>query len=272
MNIPITDRWFACFKPRPAAKIRLFCLPYAGGSPLVFRNWAQRLPPSIEVCPVQLPGRGNRLKERPFTNMSDLVPAVAAALTNYLDKPFALFGHSLGAVTCFELTRRFAATHLPGPLHLLVAGCNAPQMRSEVPSMYNRPDSEFIEYLRELRGTPPEVLQHTDMLRLMLPMLRSDFEVSETYEYSVQPPVNCPITALGGTEDVEVTEAGLQAWREHTVESFAVDLLPGDHFFLHASEAKLVDILSRVLDSAAHSLEKSKRADGGGSSSALRSR
>jgi|SRR5580704_13375903 medium-chain acyl-[acyl-carrier-protein] hydrolase len=270
MNIPMTDRWFACFKPRPAAKIRLFCFPYAGGSPLVFRNWAQQLPPSIEVCPVQLPGRGNRLKDPLFTNMSELVPAVASALTNYLDKPFAFFGHSLGAVICFELTRRFAATQLPGPLHLLVAGSNAPDVRSEAPSMYDRPDTEFIQHLRDLRGTPHAVLQHPDMLRLMLPMLRSDFEVSETYKYSVQPAVDCPITALSGIDDLEVTQEGLRAWREHTLQSFTLNMLPGDHFFLHTSEAKLIELLARILDSATHRVERSKRPNSGGSSYAVR--
>jgi medium-chain acyl-[acyl-carrier-protein] hydrolase len=227
--------------------MRLFCFPYAGGGALIYRNWSNNLPSSVEVLPVQLPGRGNRILDAPFTEMSALVPATAESLLPYLDKPFAFFGHSMGAIISFELTRHLRRENGPQPVALFVSGGRAPQVPDEDPIKYNLPEPEFIEELRRLNGTPPEVLENSELLQLMIPLLRADFSLVETYEYASEPPLKCPIFAFGGLQDVDVKREQLEAWREQTTGHFLLRMFPGDHFFFHTSEAEILRILSLKL-------------------------
>ena len=246
---PITTPWIARFKPNKQAKLNLFCFPYAGGGAAIYRAWANFLPESIEVLAVQPPGRGNRLREAPMTDLSFLLQAIAVEITPYLDKPFAFFGHSMGALTSFELTHKLRAERGLEPAHLFLSGRRAPQIPDDDPAAtYNLPESEFIEELRRLNGTPPEVLGHSELMQLMIPLLRADFQVCQTYSYSVKPPLGCSITAIGGLQDKEVTREHLEAWRCHTSASFSLRMLPGDHFFLHTYESTLLQVISRCLN------------------------
>jgi medium-chain acyl-[acyl-carrier-protein] hydrolase len=153
----------------------------------------------------------------------------------------------MGAIICFELARYLRKRNLPAPLHLLVSGCDAPQIRDDGPFDFDLPEAEFIEKLRGLNGTPREVLEHEELMNLMIPLLRSDFAMTQTYVYSPEPPLDCPITVFGGTQDFEVTEESLAAWREQTTSSFALRMLPGDHFFLHATQSILLPLLTAQL-------------------------
>jgi medium-chain acyl-[acyl-carrier-protein] hydrolase len=224
--------------------MRLFCFPYAGGGASIFRGWAEQLPKYLEVCPVQLPGRGGRMMESPFCSLGPLIEALTQAMLPYLDIPFTFFGHSMGAIICFELARQLRRRLLPEPLHLFASGRNAPQIREEGPFDYDLPDPEFIEKLRGLNGTPKEVLEHPELIKLMLPLLRADFALIQTYVYSPEPPLDCPITALGGTQDMDISREHLEAWREQTRRSFTLRMLPGDHFFPHTTQSILLPILA----------------------------
>jgi medium-chain acyl-[acyl-carrier-protein] hydrolase len=227
--------------------LRLFCFPYAGGSAVIYRAWPQKLPHIVELLAVQPPGRGARLREAPFTSLMPLVEAVAEALLPQLDKPFALFGHSLGALLCFELARHLRRLERPQPSGLFVSGAGAPQLRSTKAPIHDLPDAELIEALREFEGTPDEVLDNAELMRLMLPLLRADFKVNETYAYKSEPPLACSITVFGGAQDDQVSRERLEAWREQTRAAFALHMLPGDHFFLHSSQELLLRELSREL-------------------------
>ena len=244
-----TPSWFTV-PPNGQAKIRLFCFPYAGGSSLIFRTWGKALGPSIAVCPAHLPGRERRLTEKPYTSARSLVDAVAEAIIPHLDRPFAFFGHSMGALISFELARQLRRLNMPSPLHLFLSGRAAPQRREFKESItYNLPAKEFAEELRRLNGTPREVLEHQELMELMIPLLKADFEICQTYNYTQEPALDCPITAFGGLSDHEATGEMIDAWREQTTRSFRLCMMPGDHFFLHSAQDRILTILLQELQS-----------------------
>ena len=227
-----SDSWISFRKPGPKTRLRLFCFPYAGAGALIFRTWSDCLPADVEVCPVQLPGRGTRMVERPYTQLSPLVEALAQALAPLLDRPFAFFGHSLGALVSFELARRIRRQYGVHPVRLFVSAGRAPQILHRGLPIHTLPDKEFLMELRRLNGTPSELLDHAELMELMLPLLRADFAVYETYQYSSEAPLNCPISAFGGLQDNKVSDSDLDAWRVQTSVSFSLRMFPGDHFFL----------------------------------------
>jgi len=166
---------------RTHAQMRLFCFPYAGGNAAAFQKWHRAFPDSIEVCSLQYPGRGNRMREPAFTNAIPLAHDVARALTSLLDLPFAFFGHSMGGLIAFEVAREFRRKQLPLPLHLFVSSVRAPQFPNRDRIAPDMPEPQFKEELRRLNGTPNEVLENKELMNLMLPMLRADFSVAHTY-------------------------------------------------------------------------------------------
>jgi medium-chain acyl-[acyl-carrier-protein] hydrolase len=234
-------------RPRPEARIRLFCFPYAGGSSQIFRNWPDNLSEEIEVCLLHLPGRGTRIHEPAHARLDALVDDVFKDIVPYLSKPFAFFGHSMGALVSFELARYLRRVQAPAPSQLFLSGRSAPQIPETDPPTYNLPEPEFIQAIRSLNGTPREVLEHPELMSLMIPLLRADFSVCQTYSYVVESPLSCPITAFGGLEDDEVACENLEGWRELTTSDFKLRMLPGDHFFLHSQEAAILRILSQEL-------------------------
>ncbi|MBD2083575.1 thioesterase II family protein [Trichocoleus sp. ST-U3] len=238
-----------CPKPNPLSSLRLFCFPYAGGGALNFRTWSQGLPVGVEVCAVELPGRGKRILEAPFTQALPLVQAIAHALLPYLDKPFAFFGHSMGALVSFEVARLLRREYGMSPVHLFVSGRSAPQLPLQEPPIHSLPQPAFIEELRRLNGTPKAVLENVELMELLLPILRADFAVLETYVYAAEPPLQCPITAFGGLQDVKVSVDRLEAWRQQTSAKFSLQMLPGDHFFVQSAQPLLLQFLSRELNS-----------------------
>jgi medium-chain acyl-[acyl-carrier-protein] hydrolase len=247
----IKSPWVSLKRPNPDAAVRLFCFPYAGGGATIYRNWQGGFPPSVEVCPVQPPGRGERLGERPFTRFKPLVEAAAQALRPFFDKPFAFFGHSMGALISYELAHLLRREGPAGPTHLFVSGHSAPHLRNRQVISYNLPEKEFIEELRRLDGTPKEVIEHPELLTLMIPLLRADFEVCETYPISEEPPLDCPVVAFGGAQDTEVPSDKIEAWRERTSGPFKMHILPGDHFFIHTAERAVVAKVARELSATA---------------------
>lgn len=257
MNIAVSS-WVTCPKPCPQVEVRLFCFPYAGGGTSVFHGWAAHLHPCIELYRVHLPGRENRITERPFTRLTAMVETLAEALRAHLNVPFAFFGHSMGALIGFELARQLRRWNEPGPTHLFVSGHRAPQLRDPDPPIHQLPEPAFVEELRRLNGTPEEVLADTELMQLVMPALRGDFAVCETYRYLEDDPVECPISAFGGVGDARVGHADLAAWRSQTSGAFVQRMLPGTHFFLHGARDLLLhaifEDLSWLFGRRAHGL------------------
>ena len=241
----IKNQWLVYHQPNPQAKQRLFCLPYAGANSNIFRSWPAALP-TVEICSVELPGHGGRSAEVPFSQFAPLIKVLVQHLRPHLDKPFAFFGHSLGALLSFELTRILTNEH--EPFHLFVSGCRAPQLplRSGR-TTYDLPEAEFIEELRSLSGTPKIILDDVNLMRLLLPMLRADLALDQTYTYIPGRPLACPISVFAGVDDSEVTRGEIEAWQEQTSASFSLRFFPGDHFFIHTSQGTLMQELSKKL-------------------------
>jgi len=204
------------------------------------------VPERLEICPVQLPGRENRIAEPSFTRLSLLVDAMTEALDPYFDLPFAFFGHSIGARIAFELTRELRRKNAFQPVHLFVSGSRAPHIPEPRP-LHLLPEHDFVRELRRFSGTPEAVMRSRDLMEMYLPILRADFAVDETYVYSEDNPLDCPISAFGGSEDKEANREELDAWRQHTLSSFTLQMFQGDHFFLKSSQSLLLDSISEVL-------------------------
>jgi surfactin synthase thioesterase subunit len=241
------DSWIAYRKPRPSSRMRLFCFPYAGAGALIFRTWQDGLPAEVEVCPVQLPGRGPRLMEPPFTQVAPLVEALTQALLPLLDKPFSFFGHSLGALVGFELARQLRRHYHLHPTRLFVSSAPAPHIRHRDLPIHTLPEVEFLAELHRLNGTPNELLEHKELMEIMVPLLRADFALYETYRCTPEPPLTCPLTAFGGLEDRKVSHGDLAGWRDQTSADFSLKMFPGDHFFLNTNQPLLLRALSQDL-------------------------
>jgi medium-chain acyl-[acyl-carrier-protein] hydrolase len=227
------------------------CFPYAGGGTSIYRGWGAQLPPYIELCAVRLPGREGRFAEPPLRCMDRLLAQLIEGLLPCLDRGFAFFGHSLGALVAFELARALRREGLPTPAHVFVSGRRGPQLpdarEPDEPALHALPDAELIAELRELGRVPGDASATSELLDLMLPTVRADLELAETYDYQDEEPLECPITAFGGLEDVAVSRECIAAWRVHTRNRFALHMLPGDHFFLHAMASPILAAVVREL-------------------------
>ncbi len=214
----------------------------------MYSAWGSLLPPEIQVCPVQLPGRENRRREEPFKALPPLVDALVAGLAPFTEAPFALFGYSLGALVGFELARGLRKRQLPGPVHLFASAHGAPQLARRPRPIHHLPDSAFIaELSRRFGAVPASVQQDRDLMASLLQTLKADMGMVEGYVYRDEDPLDCPITAIGGQEDSEVTLEELAAWRIHTRGAFHMEILPGDHFFIKSARGKLLRAISTRL-------------------------
>ncbi|UVT14309.1 MAG: thioesterase [Nitrospira sp.] len=246
LTVSRSSRWIVTHRPVESG-MRLFCFPYAGAGASAFRNWADsEFLPDIEVCAVQLPGREARITEPPVGDLPQLVQMLRQAMEPYLDRPFAFFGHSIGALVSFELARELRRSGGIEPTHLFVSGCPAPHLPCSE-QIYDLSEEGFLERLYRFNGTPVEVLNHPELMHMMLPALRADFALRDRYLYREEPSLSCPITSFGGMSDVHVDALMLRGWRQHTRERYQLWLFQGDHFFLRSAQGPMLETLSSVL-------------------------
>jgi medium-chain acyl-[acyl-carrier-protein] hydrolase len=247
----VSSRWFVRPDPRPRARLRLFCFPYAGVGASVYRPWFNLLPPEIELCAVQPPGREARFREPPFQEVGPLVDDLSESIEPFLDRDFAFFGHSMGACVAYELTRRLRQQERPAPRWLFASGRRAPGLPNPETPLHTLSDPDFIiEIRRRYNGIPDEVMQYPELMELLLPGLRADIAAIERHSFEPDEPLECPILALGGTQDPCVAVRELDAWRDRTTGPFALRLFPGDHFYLQSARDSLLDTLVGALRSA----------------------
>lgn len=242
----MTSNWYLRPRPNPAARWRLIYFPYAGSGVAPAVRWATQLDSQFELCLVKLPGRESRMKEAAFVRMEPLVAELDAALTPLLDRPFAFFGHSMGALLAFELTRRLRRRGAALPRALFVSGRDAPQMPDTSARIHHLPDTDFLTQLRArfATGIPDAVWQNEDVMRFFLPTLRADFAVIETYLYRPEQPLPLPIVAFGSRADDEISADGITAWQQQTSAAFAEQWFDGDHFYLQHDPAPLLQAVA----------------------------
>jgi medium-chain acyl-[acyl-carrier-protein] hydrolase len=237
-------------------RLRLFCLPHAGGSASMFAGWQRCLPAGLHVCPIQLAGRQNRLAEPPFTRIEPLVERLAGVVEQLSDLPFAFFGHSMGGFIAFELARELRRRGARTPVALLIASCRAAHLPTMAIPMSGLPTPDFLEALRQYAGIPASMLANRELVELMLPTLRADVELVESYRFVYETPLDCAIFAYGGCEPGDVSIEQLSAWQQLTRGAFRVQTFPGSHFFLDQSQSALLQAiqsdLSDYLAQSAH--------------------
>lgn len=238
--------WFQV-QPDSAAHVRLFCFPYAGAGSAIFRPWSRELPRQIEVVPALLPGREFRVREPAYMQFDKLVDVLAREIVPFLDRPFAFFGHSMGAFLGFELARRLRAEHGVEPEHLFVSGRRGPQISRRDPYIHDMPDADFVAEIERMNGTPREILEHRELMEILMPMLRADFAVCYSHTYAPGELLRCPITVLGGTGDETTSSDDLEAWCDETTGDCRVVMLEGDHFFINQQQAAILPIITKAL-------------------------
>ncbi|WP_350613388.1 alpha/beta fold hydrolase [Pseudomonas sp. HY7a-MNA-CIBAN-0227] len=229
------------------SRLRLFCLPYSGASAMVYSRWRRALPDWLQVCPLELPGRGMRMDEPLQRDIKALAAQLADEISTELDGPYALFGHSLGGLLAFELAHALRMRGLPQPLALFASGTAGPAHRDVSEYAVEKTDEELIARLRELKGTAEDVLANHELMQLMLPILRADFLLCGSFQYGEREPLLMPIHVFGGKQD-SVRAEQLLDWQEDTSTGFSLDMFDGHHFFLVQQQDSVLRCLRRYAD------------------------
>lgn len=241
------SNWLINLAPRRRGDLSLLCLPFAGGGSSAFHGWPDALPANIDVWTVRLPGRESRLGEEPYRDLGELITALLPEVAGLAGKPYALFGHSMGALVGYELARGLRQAGLPEPRWLVASGHNAPHVASHSRQLHTMPDGMLIDALRSYGATPDTLLAQPELLEVFLPTIRADFAMVETYVHRPGAPLRCPVAVFRGVADAGVSVAGCQAWAELTTAATVQRSFPGGHFFIGEVRDRVLDELAGLL-------------------------
>ncbi len=246
-SIP-TSPWLVFPKPNPEADVRLFCFPYAGAGAVVYHPWPGDLPAGVEVIAVRYPGRETRMRELPYTRLDDLLDGLLPHLLPYLDRSFAFFGHSMGGMIAFELARRLRRQGHAQPEHLFVSSRRPLHLPEPYAPLHHLDDAAFLDGVQQrYNGVPPVILQDPELLGLFLPMMKADFSILETYQFTIEEPFDFPVTAFLGEQDPSIAKQEMASWQMHSHRKVPVQVFAGDHFYLHSQRAALLHAIAARL-------------------------
>ncbi|MGW8378385.1 alpha/beta fold hydrolase [Streptomyces sp. ODS28] len=240
------SEWLRVYSPRPAAHARLICFPHAGGSATAFRDVAQSAPEALEVTAVQYPGRQDRFGEPVPASLDELADRITEVVAGGLDRPTALFGHSMGATVAFEVARRLRATHPGAPVRLFASARRAPHAPVSAAVTFAT-DEDALAYVRSLGGQGSTMLDDPDLRAMAVHILRADFRMLADYRCAADAPLTCPVTVVCGADDAACTPREAREWARHTVGGLSVETLPGGHFYLETAAEELTALLTRYL-------------------------
>lgn len=230
-------------------KIRLFCFPYAGSSAVVtYKFISDHAPEDVEVCMVEFPGRGSRMTEGLISDISIVVNEIYDNLLKFLDIPYAFLGHSMGALTAYELGKKIQQNNLMLPYKLYLSAHRAPQLKRNGKTIYKLNDDEFLDELILMKGIDSELLKHDELLKLFAPIIRNDYELCETYSFKGGGKLKIPFHVFAGSEDEYVKPDDLKLWSELTTVSISTDIIEGDHFFIIKEKQKFLKIFLPLLE------------------------
>jgi surfactin synthase thioesterase subunit len=229
---------------------RLLCLHHAGGNGAFYLSWAADLAETCEVWTVNLPGRRGRVLEPLVTDLDILVAELADAAEVLLDRPLAIFGHSMGALLAYEVARELRRRGCPPLSALVVSACRAAHLRTELKGV-PRGNAELTGLLRSWGGTPPELLKDEEFLDLVLPPFRADLLLCDAYRYQPGTPLDTPLTALAGADDEVAPVRDVAAWSAYSTRWRGIHVLPGGHFYLVPARRLVLDIVMRAVTEGA---------------------
>lgn len=235
-------------KPNAKAKIRLICLPYAGGSARVFFPWLESLSKNIELVAVQMPGRSERMAHKAHTDMTAMAQELYEVMPDLFDKPFCLFGHSLGSKLAFELALMLQSRNTNLPEHIFLSGSRPPHLPDKEEKIHDLPYEEFWKEVEALNGTPKIVFENEEMMQCLTPLLRADFKVAETYQFKNGPMISSNVSILGGRKDADVPEIDIRRWGELFNGNAQVRMFDGGHFFIEENQDEVVTYINRVVN------------------------
>ena len=242
------SKWI--FRPnnKSNAKIRLFCFPYAGSSALItYKFLIDALPYEIEVCPVEFPGRGTRISENLIDNLNEVISNISEEFTEFLDKPFIFFGHSMGALIAYELAHLLSDKYGRIPNKLYLSAHTAPNVNRKGQIIYLLEKKEFLEKLIQMKGISEEILLHQELLDMVLPIIKNDYKLCETYSYISKKKMDIPFHIFGGKYDEDISVENLRQWQNLTNGDFDLTLIDGDHFYLTKNKEEFLGILNSNL-------------------------
>jgi medium-chain acyl-[acyl-carrier-protein] hydrolase len=241
--------WFSLPTVKPEPSLRLFCFGYAGSGASVYFPWIKEFQWSrVEIRPIQLPGRENRLNEAPCNTIAEIIGRLLPEIAPFLNCPFVLFGHSLGSIIAFELARGLRKAGLRQPSTLIVSSGQPPHLpRLELPLHALEHDAFIAAVSERYRGIPPELLQIPELLEIFLPILRADLKLLETYTYTPESALAVNLVALGGDSDDLLEPSVLERWKDQGMGRFSTALFPGGHFYLRESRSQLIEYLKKIL-------------------------
>jgi len=234
------SKWFLISRPKPLARYRLFCFPYAGGSASAFLPWEDLLPAHIELVAIQPPGRANRLDESLLTSVVEIAEQLARAIPPLLDRPYLTYGHSMGSIVSFELLHLLKASSLPLPRRYFGAARQAPQVPRRIAPFYDYPLEEFKTELKRFGGTPDAVLENADLMEMLVPMLRTELRAAYAYRREPGEKLECDVSIFGGALDEIVLPQELPGWQEHFLKRMDFRLFEGSHFFMEDNKELVV--------------------------------
>jgi medium-chain acyl-[acyl-carrier-protein] hydrolase len=235
------------FQEKEAATARLFCFPYAGATAAAYRPWNAMMPPNIELVVVELPGRLH-LRDKPPEDMKAIVDTIYPQILPFLDKPFAIFGHSFGSIVSYEVTKRLQTENKKLPTKLFVSARRAPHLPSRFRQASGLPDQEFIDEMQNMYQAIPEaVLKEKELLKMLLPILKVDIRINETYIGKLDPLLNVPLQVYYGTKDNTITPDEMEQWKAVTQKDFQIKSFEGGHFYIDKEKGTIITEITKNL-------------------------